>query len=110
MENQIISKAFVTGAAGFIGSSLTDRLLQNGLKVVGYDNFSTGFTNFLESAEGNPNFTLVQGDLSELKKLTTAMSDSDFVFHLAANADVRNGLKHPEKDLQENTLGTFNVL
>jgi UDP-glucose 4-epimerase len=110
MENQIKSKAFVTGAAGFIGSSLTDRLLQNGLKVVGYDNFSTGFTKFLASSKENPDFTLVQGDLSELKKLTAAMSDSDFVFHLAANADVRDGLKHPEKDLQENTLGTFNVL
>lgn len=110
MENQIKSKAFVTGAAGFIGSSLTDRLLKNGLKVVGYDNFSTGFTEFLKNAEKNPDFTLVKGDLSELEKLTSAMDDSDFVFHLAANADVRDGLKHPEKDIQENTLGTFNVL
>lgn len=102
--------AFITGAAGFIGSSLVDRLLQEGHEVVGYDNFSTGQREFLVDALENENFSLVEGDLLDSPALTAAMRGADFVFHLAANADVRNGLKHPRKDLEQNTIATFNVL
>lgn len=105
-----MEKAFVTGAAGFIGSNLTDRLLQLGKQVVGWDNFSTGQPEFLQGARMHPKFRLVRGDNLDLKALTAAMSGCDFVFHLAANADVRFGLDHPGKDLQQNTFATFNVL
>src|SRR5688572_22375225 len=96
-------RAFVTGAAGFIGSTLVDRLLAQGIGVVGYDNFSTGFAEFILSAERNPNFSLHRADLLDLPALTKAMNDCDVVFHLAANADVRFGLDHPRKDLEQNT-------
>src|SRR5215469_7256313 len=106
-----MEKIFVTGAAGFIGSSLVDRLLADGKQVVGWDNFSTGQRAFLKGgAEKNPHFTLVRGDNLRLGSLTAAMAGCDTVFHLAANADVRFGLEHPNKDLQQNVMATFNVL
>lgn len=101
---------FVTGASGFIGSNLVDRLLASGKKVVGWDNFSTGQRQFLSGAASHPNFRLIEGDNLDLPSLTTAMTGCDTVFHLAANADVRFGLNHPKKDLEQNTIATFNVL
>jgi UDP-glucose 4-epimerase len=101
---------FVTGAAGFIGSNLVDRLLAGGKRVVGWDNFSTGRDEFLAAARNHRNFKLVRGDNLDLPALTQAMAGCEFVFHLAANADVRFGLEHPGKDLQQNTVATFNVL
>jgi len=103
-------KAFITGAAGFIGSNLVDRLLARGDDVVGYDNLTTGRREFLEAALQNPRFKLVVGDVLDARALGAAMRGSDFVFHLAANADVRFGVEHPEKDLQQNTTATFRVL
>jgi UDP-glucose 4-epimerase len=103
-------RCFVTGAAGFIGSSLVDRLLQQGHTVVGYDNFSTGLDRFLVDAKKNDNFSLVRDDLLNKQALTDAMKNADFVFHMAANADVRFGTHHPHKDLEQNTIATHNVL
>ena len=103
-------KAFVTGAAGFIGSHLVDRLLGDGHDTVGYDNFSTGQESFLAAACTSPKFRLVRGDVLDADGLTAAMRGSDTVFHLAANADVRFGLEHPKRDLEQNTIATFNVL
>jgi len=105
-----MEKVFVTGAAGFIGSNLVDRLLRDGKSVVGWDNFSTGQRQFLSAARANPRFKLIEGDNLDLAALTKAMAGCDTVFHLAANADVRFGLEHPSKDLQQNTFATFNVL
>src|SRR5215204_3140808 len=102
---------FITGAAGFIGSNLADRLLTDGGRVVGFDNLSTGNGRFLEAAITNPNFHLVKGDLlTDTALLAQAMLGAEFVFHLAANADVRFGTEHPRKDLEQNTIVTFNVL
>jgi UDP-glucose 4-epimerase len=101
---------FVTGGAGFIGSSLVDRLLSLGHAVVAYDNFSTGQERFIERARLSHRYTLVRGDILDLDGLTTAMQKAEFVFHLAANADVRFGTEHPRKDLEQNTVATFNVL
>ena len=105
-----MNKVFVTGACGFIGSNLVDRLLKDGYKVVGWDNRSTGRIEFLNDALNNPNFTLIEGDNLNVSALSEAMIGCDVVFHLAANADVRFGLNHPSKDLNQNTIATFNVL
>ena len=105
-----MQRAFVTGAAGFIGSNLVDRLLQSGVEVVGWDNYSTGQEPFLAGAIKEPKFRFVRGDNLDQSALIQAMEGCDFVFHLAANADVRFGLEHPSKDLQQNTIATFNVL
>lgn len=103
-------KYFVTGCAGFIGSNLVDCLLANGHTVTGYDNFSTGQEQFIAPALQSPDFTLVRGDVLDLPTLTGAMQGAEFVFHLAANADVRFGTEHPRKDLEQNTIATFHVL
>jgi UDP-glucose 4-epimerase len=103
-------RAFVTGAAGFIGSTLVDRLLADKHDVVGFDNFSTGQEEFLEQAPKHRAFTLVRGDTLDPSALSAAMRGTDAVFHLAANADVRFGTEHPSKDLEQNTIATFNVL
>ena len=103
-------KALVTGAAGFIGSNLVDRLLADGHDVTGVDNLSTGQLECLEAASASPRFHLVRGDLLEPEALAAAMDGIDFVFHLAANADVRFGTEHPRKDLEQNTIATSNVL
>jgi UDP-glucose 4-epimerase len=101
---------FVTGSAGFIGSNLVDRLLQQGHQVVGYDNFSTGRPEFLPQAKQLSNFSQAEGDLLDLDTLSRAMKGCDFVYHLAANADVRFGPLHPRKDLEQNVIATSNVL
>lgn len=105
-----MNRVFVTGAAGFIGSSLVDRLLLEGASVIGWDNFSTGQEQFLSGALKQPGYTLRRGDNLDVPALTEAMAGCDFVFHLAANADVRFGTEHPSRDLEQNTIATFNVL
>ncbi|MDR1914649.1 MAG: NAD-dependent epimerase/dehydratase family protein [Clostridiales bacterium] len=102
---------FITGGAGFIGSSMADALAKDLTnKITVYDNFSTGFEEFLLKLKSLENVEIIRGDLLDESKLSDAMARSDFVFHFAANADVRFGLKHPRKDLEQNTIATFNVL
>ena len=103
-------KAFITGGAGFIGSNLTDRLLQNGHEVRVYDNLSTGQLRFLDDAKNDERFSFVEGDLLDEDTLSKSMGGFQMVFHFAANADVRFGTDHPRRDLEQNTIATFNVL
>lgn len=100
----------ITGCAGFIGSALVDRLLRKGYQVVGVDNFSTGQRRFLDFALTHPAFRLMELDLLDLGGLKQAFAGAETVFHLAANADVRFGTYHPHKDLEQNTIVTYNVL
>jgi len=100
----------VTGCAGFIGSSFVDRLLSMGHSVVGIDNFSTGRLEFLTEAMSCDNFTLIEADLLDVERISPAFNGAEMVFHFSANADVRFGLSAPDRDLQQNTIATFNVL
>jgi UDP-glucose 4-epimerase len=103
-------KYFITGGAGFIGSHIVDKLISNGDSVIVYDNLRTGQKKFIEKHLKNPKFRLIKGDILNLRALAKAMKGSDFVFHLAANADVRGGIKDTYVDLEQNTIGTRNVL
>jgi UDP-glucose 4-epimerase len=105
-----VSRALVTGGAGFIGSNLVDALLAGGSEVVVVDNFSTGRREFLAGNAENSSLRIVEGDVLDSELLTDAMQGCDVVFHLAANADVRHGLDHPTRDLEQNTTGTSTVL
>ena len=103
-------RVLVTGAAGFIGSHMVDRLLAAGHSVAGFDNFSTGQRRFLEDALANPAFVLHEADLLDRQSLAPAMQGVELVVHMAANADVRFGTQHPRKDLDQNTIVTWKVL
>jgi UDP-glucose 4-epimerase len=103
-------QAIVTGAAGFIGSTLVDRLLGDGWRVTGIDDFSTGQRRFLDSAAKCSRFSLVEADLLDPAAAVRAVRGAEIVFHLAANADVRFGTEHPRKDVEQNTIVTSNVL
>jgi len=105
-----MSVVIVTGCAGFIGSTLVDRLLKLGCTVIGVDNFSTGQLRFLSSALSDPNFTLFQIDLLDLNSMKNAFVGGEVVFHFSANADVRFGTENPRRDLEQNTIATYNVL
>jgi len=103
-------KIFISGGAGFIGSNLSDRLLKEGHGVTVFDNLSTGSIRFLEQARDFEKFSLIEGDLLDENLLSRALKDHEMVFHLAANADVRFGINHPKRDLEQNTIATFNIL
>jgi UDP-glucose 4-epimerase len=103
-------RACITGGAGFIGSNLADRLLADGVDVVIVDNFSTGRMEFLAHLADDPRVTIHRGDTLDQPLLERAFEGCDWVFHLQANADVRYGLEHPRRDLEQNTVATANVL
>ena len=110
MKINFKKKVIVTGCAGFIGSTLVDKLLDLNYHIIGIDNLSTGQKTFLKSAFTNKNFKFFRCDILNLNRLKKIFKNSNIVFHFAANADVRYGYKHPYKDLEQNTIGTYNVL
>lgn len=103
-------KAFVTGGAGFIGSHLVDRLLKDGEEVTVFDNLCSGKMEFLDQHENDPNFKFIQGDLLDLDALKNNIKGYDFVFHIAANPDIRLGTEVTDTDLKQGTVATYNVL
>lgn len=100
----------ITGCAGFIGSSVVDRMLSLGHRVVGVDNFSTGQRRFLSGALKSDKFRLIEADLLDEVAMKSAFAGCNVVYHFAANADVRFGTHHPRRDLEQNTIATYNVL
>jgi UDP-glucose 4-epimerase len=100
----------ITGGGGFIGSTLADRLSERGVEVVVVDDFSTGRREFVAGLLERPGTRLVVGDVLDGNMLEQAFAGCDWVFHLQANADVRHGLDHPMRDLEQNTVATATVL
>lgn len=105
-----MTRVCITGGAGFIGSNLADRLQTNGAEVVVVDNISTGRREFVSDLLQRRGCTLVEGDVLDQELLEHAFAGCDWVFHLQANADVRYGLNHPTRDLEQNTVATSRVL
>jgi len=102
-------RALITGGAGFIGSTLADRLLEDGVEVAILDDFRTGRHEFIAGALER-GADLFEGDVLDDAILRASVEGCDTVFHLQANADVRHGLEHPQRDLQQNTIATSSVL
>ncbi len=104
-----MKRVCITGGGGFIGSNLADRLLASGVEVVIVDDFRTGRREFLADALER-GARVIDADVLDPQALQRAMVGSDWVFHLQANADVRRGLEHPQRDLEQNTVATSTVL
>ena len=109
-------KAVVTGAAGFIGSHLSERLLQEGLAVVGVDNFDTFYDprikrHNIAGCLAHPNFRLVEADIRDRAALEQAVTDdTDVMVHLAARAGVRPSIAEPILYADVNINGTLVLL
>ena len=102
-------KVFVTGGAGFIGSHLVDRLIDEKNKVTVYDNLSSGKKQFITHHLQNDNFTFIEADLLDLENVKKEIKDHDVVFHIAANPDVRLGAQKPEI-ARKDIISTYNLL
>jgi len=100
----------VTGGLGFIGSNLTIRLLDTGHTVTVIDNGSTGRRENLGRYIDHERLQVHEADLTDATAAAHALRNLDVVYHLAANADVRDGWKHPRKDHEQNVVATLNVL
>ena len=103
-------KIVVTGCAGFIGSNLVDELLKFNNSIIGIDNLSTGQKKFNADALKNKKFKFVKCDLKNITNTKKIIKKVDIVFHFAANADVRHGPDNTYRDLEQNTIVTYNVL
>ena len=108
-----MSKFLITGVAGFIGSNLLKHLLDNGHTVVGLDNLSSGNRenlSFLDSHQNSQAFSLIEGDIRDLKTCQKACKGIDFVLHHAALASVPESVKNPVLFEENNTIGHLNML
>jgi UDP-glucose 4-epimerase len=103
-------RALVTGAAGFIGSTLVDRLLDDGHVVAGLDNFTSGRATNLEHLDGNPDYAFVEADIvtADLPAILEEHRP-EVVFHLAAQIDVRHSVADPQFDASVNVIGTVRL-
>ena len=104
------NKILVTGGAGFIGSQLVDRLVEKGNRVVVFDNLSSGRMEFLKKHLGNPDFTFIEGNLLDTEALEKACTGIEFVYHVAANPDVRLGASNTKVHFEQNITATYNLL
>lgn len=104
------SRVVVTGAAGFIGSHVVERLRSMGLEVVGIDNFVNGYMENLAALKEDRGFRLVRSDILDLEGLSAACKDVDSIVHMAAQPSVAASFHNPVDDFKVNVEGTLNVL
>ena len=103
-------RILVTGGSGFIGSHLTEHLLEVGNQVVVLDNFSTGQDKNLSRVINNSKLKVLNGSILDKELLGRVCKDVDYIFHLAAAVGVLNIVRAPLKSLFTNIRGTENVL
>ncbi len=103
---------FIVGGAGFVGSNMVEELMKRGARVVVYDNLSSGNYDFIKQYESNKEFRFIKADILDTKTLNDSIKEShpDTVIHLAANPDIRLSNIKTDLDLQQGTIGTYNVL
>ena len=106
----IPQKAVITGGAGFIGSHLTELLLENGYEVTVIDNFSTGRMENLRLLGSDPLLDIVKADINDPEKIKPFFKNADYVFHLAALADIVPSITNPRDYYRSNVDGTFSVM
>ena len=107
LENK---KILVTGGAGFIGSNLVEKLLELGTIVTVLDNFSTGYKHNIEPFFNNKNFTLIEGDIRDLKTCKKACKYQDYILHEAALGSVPRSINDPITSNEVNVNGFLNIL
>lgn len=110
MAERLITKHLVTGGAGFIGSHLVDRLMEEGNSVTVYDNLVSGRREWIERHIGKSNFQFIQADLSNSEALKEAMKGQEIIWHLGANTDIPGGNRVTDLDLKNCAIATWNVL
>ena len=103
-------KVFVTGGAGFIGSHLVDRLIKEGNTVTVYDNLSSGKVDWIKRHTSKNSFHFIKADILDFETLRWSIRGHDLVWHLGANTDIRRGNETTDLDLNNNVIGTHNVL
>lgn len=103
-------KSLVTGGCGFIGSHIVDRLLAEGHEVIVIDNCSTGRLENLDHQKGNAKLKIVQADICDYETIAPLFAGVDWVFHLAALADIVPSIQKPQEYFHSNVDGTFSVL
>jgi UDP-glucose 4-epimerase len=110
------STVLVTGAAGFIGSHLVDRLLAAGQRVIGIDNFTRGTEANIAAARAHAGFTLLRADLADERQVVQTILPAlhgrriTTIWHMAANSDIPAGVHDPSVDHRDTFLTTFNSL
>ena len=109
-QNSNPTNYFVTGGAGFIGSHLVDRLMEEGSKVTVYDNLVSGRREWIEHHFSENGFRFIQADLLDTDNLTQAMKGHETIWHLGANTDIPTGNRITDLDLKNDTIATYNVL
>jgi len=110
MKYSISGPVLVTGGAGFIGSHIVDRLVNDGIETVALDNLSAGIISNLANSEGKENFSFIKQDMSNLEEMKNTLKGIKTIFHMAADPEVRTGFENPESTYRENLKNTFYLL
>ena len=102
--------AVITGGAGFIGSYIAEKLVENGTDTKVIDNLVTGKKENLSKCFDQDNFSFLEYDLGNLDGIEDHLGDADILFHFAADPEVRTGYSKPEDSFEQNVVNTFNLL
>ena len=102
--------AVITGGAGFIGSYIAEKLVENGTDTKVIDNLVTGKKENLSKCFDQDNFSFLEYDLGNLDGIEDHLGDTDILFHFAADPEVRTGYSKPEDSFEQNIVNTFNLL